>query len=64
MAFQSDSRSDNDNHPRLERLRLTFGGLRRIQRLNEIYHRHRRLFLALHLTVALAAAGLCWWWLT
>lgn len=64
VAFQSDSPSDNENHPRLEQLRSWFGGLRRIQRFNEIYHRHRRLLLTLHTAVLLAILALVVWWLS
>lgn len=64
VAFQSNSPSDNEKHPRLERLRIWFGGLRRIQRINEIYHRHRRLLLALHMVALLAILALVVWWLS
>ena len=64
VAFQSDATSDNEKHPRLERFRLCFGGLRRIQRVNEVYHCHRRLFLVLHTAALLAVVGALWWWLT
>jgi GR25 family glycosyltransferase involved in LPS biosynthesis len=64
VAFQSDSPSDNENHPRLERLRSWFGGLRRIQRVNEFYHCYRRLLLTLHLATLLAILALVVWWLS
>jgi hypothetical protein len=64
VAFQSDSPSDNEKHPRLERLRTWFGGLRRIQRVNEFYHRHRRLLLVLHMVALLAMLALVVWWLS
>jgi hypothetical protein len=54
MAFQGDFSSDNLRHRGLEVFRRCLGGLRRIQRVNEIYHRHRRVILLLHL---LAAGG-------
>jgi GR25 family glycosyltransferase involved in LPS biosynthesis len=64
VAFQSNSPSDNENHPRLERLRSWLGGLRRIQRVNEIYHRHRGLLLALHLTTLVTVLAIVIWWLS
>jgi GR25 family glycosyltransferase involved in LPS biosynthesis len=63
VAFQSDAASDNEKHPRLERFRLWFGGLKRIQRVNEIYHRHRRLLLLLHTAGLLALVLIAWWWI-
>jgi len=53
FAFQSDSPSDNDNWQGLETFRKRIGGLRRIQRMNEFYHSHRALIIALHMVLAL-----------
>jgi GR25 family glycosyltransferase involved in LPS biosynthesis len=64
MAFQSNSPSDNENHPRLAYLRSWFGGLGRIQRINAFYHRHRRLLLALHTVTLLLILALVVWWLS
>jgi GR25 family glycosyltransferase involved in LPS biosynthesis len=63
IAFQSDAASDNEKHRRLERFRLWLGGLKRIQRINEVYHRHRRLLLLLHTAAFAVMVGLAWWWL-
>jgi GR25 family glycosyltransferase involved in LPS biosynthesis len=63
IAFQSDAASDNEKHRRLERFRLWFGGLKRIQRVNEVFHSHRRLLLILHTVGLLALVGIAWWWL-
>jgi GR25 family glycosyltransferase involved in LPS biosynthesis len=63
IAFQSDAPSDNEKHPRLERFRLWFGGLKRVQRINEFYYRHHRLLLILHAAALLALVGTAWWWM-
>jgi GR25 family glycosyltransferase involved in LPS biosynthesis len=64
IAFQSNAPSDNAKHPRLERFRLWCGGLRRIQKINEVYHRHRRLLIILHTLGLLASIGMAWWLLS
>lgn len=64
IAFQSNSPSDNAKHPRMERFRLWCGGLRRIQKINEVYHRHRRLLVTLHTAGLLTIIAVAWWWLT
>lgn len=48
IAFQSDSRSDNERYLPLDRLRRWCGGLRKIQKRNEFYHRHRALIIGTH----------------
>ncbi|MDJ0783165.1 MAG: glycosyltransferase [Desulfosarcinaceae bacterium] len=63
IAFQSDAPSDNEKHRRLERFRLLCGGLKRIQRVNEFFHRHRPLLLALHTAGWVAMLGIILWWL-
>jgi len=52
FAFQSNSPTDNRSL-RLDRLRRLCGGLRRIQKCNEAYYRHRRVFIGLHIMVVL-----------
>ncbi|RJR48890.1 MAG: glycosyltransferase [Desulfobacteraceae bacterium] len=52
MAFQSSSRTDNTKCLRLDRFRRLWGGLRLIQKMNEIYHLHRRAILLLHVLAA------------
>lgn len=49
VAFQSDAATDNENRQSLDRIRRCFGGLRRIQRVNDWYHRNKALVVALHL---------------
>lgn len=53
FAFQGDSRTDNNKFVRLEKFRKLCGGLRRIQKLNEFYHRHRMPVIALHIILIL-----------
>lgn len=49
FAFQSDAASDNVRRKALDRFRRWFGGLRRIQKANEFYHRNKAWVIALHL---------------
>lgn len=58
FAFQSDAATDNDRLRWLDRCRRACGGLRRIQKVNEWYHRHRWPVIAGH---AVAAALLLAW---
>lgn len=48
FAFQDDSVSDNTVHLNLDTFRRLCGGLIRIQKRNEFYHRHRMLIIFLH----------------
>jgi hypothetical protein len=66
FAFQSDSPTDNREGLRLDRFRRWCGGLCRIQRTNEFYHRRRGAIIAVHVLViaaiillAASAAGSC-----
>jgi GR25 family glycosyltransferase involved in LPS biosynthesis len=52
FAFQSNSRTDNES-VQLDKFRRLCGGLRRIQKCNEAYYRHRPAFLGLHIIVIL-----------
>jgi GR25 family glycosyltransferase involved in LPS biosynthesis len=67
FAFQSDSPTDNMAGVRLDRFRRWCGGLCRIQKMNEFYHRHRTPIIAAHvlaiLAIALAAASAFGAWL-
>ena len=53
IAFQGDSRSDNARYLPLDRFRRWCGGLQKIQKRNELYHRHRGLIIAAHVAVIL-----------
>jgi glycosyl transferase, family 25 len=53
FAFQSNALSDNTNKIVLARFRRLLGGLRRIQKWNEFYHRHRIPVIAAHVVVLL-----------
>jgi GR25 family glycosyltransferase involved in LPS biosynthesis len=55
FAFQSNSPTDNKS-VQLDRFRRMCGGLRRIQKCNEVYYRHRRSFIGLHIMVILLLA--------
>jgi hypothetical protein len=51
FAFQSDAPSDNDPYLPLDRFRRFCGGLRNLQKRNEIYHRHKWLIIGCHILV-------------
>ena len=53
FAFQSSSLTDNINKIGLDRSRRLLGGLRRIQKWNEFYHRYRMPVIAAHVVVLL-----------
>lgn len=55
FAFQSNAATDNLRLRQLDRLRRLCGGLARIQKMNEFYHRHRWAVVAAHV---LLIAGL------
>ncbi|MFP3911224.1 MAG: glycosyltransferase [Desulfobacteraceae bacterium] len=58
FAFQSSSPSDNERFLPLDRFRRMCGGLKRLQKLNEFYHRHRRVMVAGHLILLGIILGL------
>ena len=51
FAFQSNMRSDNSRFLALDRFRRLCGGLRRLQKGNELYHRHRAPVILLHIII-------------
>ncbi|MCJ7541219.1 MAG: glycosyltransferase, partial [Desulfobacterales bacterium] len=53
FAFQGNSRSDNSRYARLDKFRRLCGGLRRIQKWNEFYHRNRIIIIAFHIILIL-----------
>ncbi len=53
IAFQSDSRSDNERYLPLDRVRRLFGGLQNLQKKNEFYHRHKALIIGAHVLALL-----------
>jgi glycosyl transferase, family 25 len=53
FAFQSNSRSDNSRFLALDKFRRLCGGLRRLQKGNELYYRHRTLVILLHIIIFL-----------
>ena len=56
FAFQSDAASDNESTQSLDAFRRMFGGLKRIQKRNEIYHHHKVLIIGCHFLAILAIA--------
>jgi len=58
FAFQSNSRSDNHKCASLDRIRRLCGGLRRIQKVNEFYHRNRTIIIGAHVLVLLILIGI------
>ncbi len=58
FAFQSNAVSDNDIYLPLDRFRRICGGLRSIQKRNEVYHHHKWLIIGCHLLALLGIA--CW----
>jgi hypothetical protein len=57
FAFQNNLPSDNDKYRYLEMFRRCCGGLKRIQKMNEFYHRHKFGIIAAH---ALILSVLLW----
>lgn len=55
FAFQGNSKSDNSRFARLDKFRRLCGGLKRIQKWNEFYHRQKIIVIALHIIVILLA---------
>jgi len=53
FAFQSNSRTDNNRNMGLDRFRRLFGGLARIQKWNEFYHRHKLPVITAHVIILL-----------
>ena len=51
FAFQSNLRSDNSRFLPLDKFRRLCGGLRRLQKGNELYHRHRTPVILLHIII-------------
>jgi len=52
-AFQKNFSSDNYKYPNLLIIRRLLGGLKRIQKRNEFYHRHKFGIYAVHVIVVL-----------
>lgn len=63
FAFQSGAATDNFAWPKIDKLRRWCGGLARIQKMNEFYHRRRTAILFAHVLAAVAfvlAAATSW----
>jgi hypothetical protein len=51
FAFQSNARTDNMRLGKLDRWRRICGGLARIQKLDEFYHRHQWAVISVHVVL-------------
>jgi glycosyl transferase, family 25 len=58
LAYQSNARTDNDKMAALDRRRRWLGGMRRLQRWNELNHHRPRLVITAHVLAALTLATL------
>lgn len=58
IAFQGNAGTDNQRFRRLERYRRLCGGLRGIQKMNELYHRRKLAVIVLHIAAAVLAIEL------
>jgi GR25 family glycosyltransferase involved in LPS biosynthesis len=62
FAFQSDATSDNDPYLHLDRFRRLCGGLRNLQKRNEMYHRYKWRIICGHILALLGLVS--WLWLS
>lgn len=53
FAFQSNARTDNTRLGRMDRWRRFCGGLLRIQKMDEFYHRNKRLVIGAHVLLVM-----------
>jgi len=53
FAFQGNSRSDNQRYRALDRFRRLCGGLKRVQKMNELFHLNKRLIVMMHVLLIL-----------
>jgi hypothetical protein len=53
FAFQGSSPTGNSKNLGLDKFRRLCGGLQRIQKRNEFFHRYRSIFIALHIILIL-----------
>ena len=58
FAFQSNALSDNDRYLHLDRFRRFCGGLRNLQKRNELYHHYKWWIVGCHI---LAIAAVVYW---
>lgn len=61
IGYQSDSPSDNRQTPIIDRVRRLLGGMARLQRMNELVHRHMTLLVMGHVVVLAALIVLAMW---
>lgn len=53
IAFQGNTGTDNQRFRRLDKYRRLCGGLRTIQKMNELYHQRKMTIIALHILAGL-----------
>jgi GR25 family glycosyltransferase involved in LPS biosynthesis len=58
FAFQSYARTDNTRLDKLDRWRRICGGLARIQKLDEFYHRHKWMVIGVHVFLIIVLLAL------
>ncbi|MBN2591428.1 MAG: glycosyltransferase family 25 protein [Sedimentisphaerales bacterium] len=51
FAFQSNSPTDNDCLIRLDKFRRAIGGLRRIQKFNEMFYHHKTIIIIVNIVI-------------
>lgn len=61
IGYQSDSPSDNKQTPVIDRVRRLLGGMAKLQRMNELVHRHMTLLMVGHVVVLAALMVLAIW---
>lgn len=49
IAFQNNTRTDNKRFEQLDKYRRLCGGLRGVQKMNELYNRYKLIVVALHI---------------
>ena len=54
FAFQSNSRSDNQRYLALDKFRRVCGGLKRLQKINQLYNHRKVLFIVAHTLIAVS----------
>jgi GR25 family glycosyltransferase involved in LPS biosynthesis len=60
FAFQSNARTDNMRKRKVDRFRRLCGGLLKIQKMNEWYHRNRLAVIAIHIFLIMILLLVAW----
>lgn len=64
FAFQSNSPTDNDNLIRLDKFRRALGGMKRIQKHNELFHRRKIYIITINIVILVLLLMLLLWIIT